>query len=86
MEEEYNHLLTFELVKDKDELHICTDESGLEFLIEELTRLLSWVKNEKTEHIHLMTKEWGDGELSSESQVGEILNHVKIYCWNKRGD
>ena len=24
----------------------------------------------------------GGNELSSESQIGEILNHVKIYCWN----
>lgn len=39
MEDDY--LLTFELSKDKDELHICTDERGLKSLIGELTDLLN---------------------------------------------
>jgi len=46
--------------------------------------LLNWAKNNKTEHIHLMTKEWSGGELSSESQIGEIINHVTIYCWKDK--
>lgn len=81
MSEENNYLLTFELSEKKNELCIHTDETGMEFLIGELTRLSERVKNDKTDHIHLMTKEWGGGELSSESQGEEILNHVKIYCW-----
>lgn len=82
MKRDMDYLLTFELSKDKDELHICTDIKGLENLIQELTSLLHWSKADKTEHIHLMTEEWGGHELSSESQVGDILNHVKVYCWN----
>lgn len=76
-----DHLLTFELSETKDQLFIHSDESGLRFLIDELTRLSERVKATDTDHIHLMTKEWGGGELSSESQGDEVLNYVKIYCW-----
>ncbi len=78
-----DYLLTFELSKDGDELHVCTDIPGLEELIGQLSSLLESVKKNKTEHIHLMTEEWGGYELSSQSQVGTILNHVKVYCWNQ---
>jgi len=78
-----DYLLTFELSKDKNELYICTDITGLENLITELTSLLRWSRSNKTEHIHLMTEEWGGHELSSQSQIGEVLNHVKVYCWNE---
>ncbi len=77
-----DYLLTFELSEEKDELHICTDEGGLDFLIQKLTRLREKMKTEESEHIHLMTEEWGGSELSSESQIGEIINHVKIISWN----
>lgn len=77
-----DHLLTFELGKEKDELHICTDVNGLDFLIEQLSRLRERMKTQDSEHLHLFTEEWGGFELSSESQVGEIINHVKIISWN----
>ncbi len=37
---ENNYLLTFELSKDKNELEVYTDLSGLKSLIEELSKLL----------------------------------------------
>ena len=78
-----DYLLTFELSPQKDELHICTDVAGLDYLVNELSKLLDWAKTGKTEHIHLMTEEWGGYELSSSPQVGYLLNHVKVYCWNE---
>lgn len=79
-----DYLLTFELSKEADELHVCTDIPGLENLIQELSTLLKWSKEGKTEHIHLMTEEWGGHELSSNAQVGSLVNHVKFYCWNEQ--
>lgn len=83
MEEDF--LLTFELDKnsDFDVIFIHADRKGLRSLIEELQALEKW-SEKKSEHIHLFTKEWGGGELSSDSQGGEIINHVKIYCWNEK--
>lgn len=78
-----NFLLTFELSKQKDELSVHTDLNGLENLIDELSKLLKSAQKGINDHTHLMTEEWGSCELSSESQGGELLNHVKIYCWNK---
>ncbi len=47
MTESTNHLLTFELSKTKDQLFIHTNEIGIEFLINELTKLLERVKTVK---------------------------------------
>ena len=77
-------LLTFELNKQKDTLDIHTDSNGLENIIDELTKLLKSAEKGTNEHIHLMTEEWAGYELSSESQGGEILNQVTIYCWNDK--
>lgn len=77
-------LLTFERGENKDELYIHTDLNGLDNLIDELNKLLKSAEKGKNDHMHLMTEEWGGYELSSESQGGEVLNHVKVYCWNKK--
>ena len=76
------HLLTFELSEEKDELHVCADVNGLDFLIQQLSRLREQMQTEESEHVDLFTEEWGGLELSSESQIGEIINHVKIISWN----
>jgi hypothetical protein len=81
---ENNYLLTFELSKDKNELEVYTDLSGLKSLIEELSKLLKSAEEGKNDHTYLMTEDWGGYELSSESQGGEVLNHVKVYCWNRK--
>ncbi len=56
---ENNYLLTFELAKNKDELEIHTDLSGLKLLIEELNKLLKSAEKGVNDHNHLMTEEWG---------------------------
>ena len=48
-------LLTFELGEQKNELHVCTDVNGLDFLIQQLTRLRDKMATEESEHIHLFT-------------------------------
>jgi hypothetical protein len=78
-----DYLLTFELSPEKDQLHICADETGLDFFIDQLNRLRKSIVNDKSDHIHLMTEEWGGYELSSEPQIGTLLNHVKIICWKQ---
>jgi tRNA A58 N-methylase Trm61 len=76
-----NHLLSFELSEDKDQLFVHADENGLRFLVDELNNLLAHTREGHFDHEHLMTPEWGGDELSSERQGGIILNHVKVYCW-----
>jgi len=76
-------LLTFERSEHPEEIYIHTDLNGLENLIDELTKLFNSVQKGKSDHTHLMTEDWGGYELSNRSQGGEIINHVKIYCWNE---
>lgn len=76
-------LLTFELNEQKNVLDIHTNLNGLENLIDELTKLLKSAEKGVNDHTHLMTEDWAGYQLSSESQGGEILNQVTIYCWNE---
>ncbi len=76
------YLLTFEL--SKDELEIHTDLSGLKTLIDELNKLLKSAEKGLNDHNHLMTEDWGGNELTSVAQSGEILHHVRFYCWNEK--
>jgi hypothetical protein len=78
------HLLTFELNDRKDELTIHGDPEGLLFLSQTIKRLTAYTQKNSFNHMHLATEEWAGTELSSESQGGEILNQVKIYCWKNR--
>tara|TARA_R110002049_G_scaffold308819_1_gene514197 strand:- start:57 stop:287 length:231 start_codon:yes stop_codon:yes gene_type:complete len=75
-------MLTFEHSKIDDKFEIHLDKNG----IEELTEILSNLsKQPNSEHSHLMTKEWGGSELSSEKQNEsddyKLINHVKIMFW-----
>lgn len=81
---ENDYLLTFELSEGKDELGIFTDLSGPKLLIEELNKLLNSGKKGSNNHTHLMTEDWGRNELTSKAQKGEVLNHVKIYCFSEK--
>jgi hypothetical protein len=81
-----DYMLTFELNEDKDEILIHGDEKGLRSLIENLERLLASTEDGHFNHEHLKTPEWGGDELSSESQSGTVLNHVKIHCWKGSGE
>ena len=78
------HLLTFELNENKDELTIHGDPKGLLFLSDTIERLVANTDESGFNHTHLMTEGWAGTELSPESQGGEILNQVKIFCWKTR--
>jgi hypothetical protein len=68
-------MLTVEL-KGVDEVEIHCDRDGLVELIERLNLLL-----QRTDHIHLMTKSWGLGDLSEQLQgTGTtVVHHLKVY-------
>lgn len=52
------------------EVEIYMDYEGLEFLLSHL----SFLKNRKTDHVHLMTSEWGGGNLVKK-------NTMQLLCW-----
>jgi hypothetical protein len=78
-----DHLLTFELEKDGDELLIHADIAGLRFLASVLTRLAQDAEAGRKEHTHLMTEDWSGHELSSVAQGAEtsLLHQVTIHGW-----
>jgi hypothetical protein len=78
------HLLTFELNEAKNELTIHGDQRGLQILSEAIQRLIAGTAEGQHEHLHLATEEWAGTELSSESQSGEVINQVTIYCWKSQ--
>lgn len=67
------------------QLFVHTDEEGLALLIRELEGVRAEYADPagfKPAHTHLMTPAWGGSELTDEAQgEGEVINHVKIYCW-----
>ena len=82
-----DHLLTFELAKDGDELFIHADAAGLRSLASALTRLAQHAEAGRKEHTHLMTEDWSGHELSSLAQGTEdrLLHQVTIHAWPTRG-
>jgi len=76
-----NHLLSFELSDNKDQLLIHGDEAGLRLLISTLDKLVNHTQDGHFDHDHLMTPAWGGWELSPENKGGTVINHVKVYCW-----
>lgn len=76
-------LLTFELSKDGDELHIHGDAEGLGALIKALNNLKAQVQAGKQAHEHLMTGAWGGSELSAEQQASDskLLHKVTVHGW-----
>jgi len=73
-------LLSFEFDSKSETLEIHVNTQGLEKLIFALTHLLQASGND---HVHLMTSNWGGGELSSEEQyeLNILINHVKVFKW-----
>ncbi|MDB6124629.1 MAG: hypothetical protein JWQ71_3622 [Pedosphaera sp.] len=82
-----DHLLTFELGKDGDELFIHGDAAGLRYLARVALRLAEHAEANRREHDHLMTEEWAGQELSSVAQdpASSLLNQVTIRGWPTRG-
>ena len=74
-----DYMLTFELDRDSDALAIHGDPQGLRALAHHLLLLADSAN--LPSHEHLRTVEWGGSELTSESQGGKLLNHVKVMCW-----
>ena len=79
------HLLSFEIDAEGEQLFIHADPEGLRVLIRSLTRLLDHAENGRAEHDHILTEEWGGGELSSVLQGSDaaqrLIQHVKLYGW-----
>ena len=77
-------MLTFEL-EDAEVLHVHFDGTGLKTLQDALSQLSSPNGEQAEDHVHLMTKEWGSGELSSELQAvdssSSIINSVTLHRW-----
>jgi hypothetical protein len=73
-------LLSFEWDEKAERLEIHGNRQGLEHLV---TLLESLLRADENDHVHLMTPQWGGGELSSEQQNPEavLVNHVKILHW-----
>jgi hypothetical protein len=63
---------------EKVEIHF--DNNGLSYFISLLEKLRN---KDAPNDIHLMTLEWGGGELSSSEDSGDrrIVNHLKLLKW-----
>lgn len=82
---EIDFLLTFEWNGENEMLEIHGNQAGLEKLRDAINSLLS---KKSSDHVHLMTKDWGGDELSCEKQCEEnqTINHVKIFQWSEMND
>lgn len=74
-------MLRFELKKAKsgeapDELEVFLDVRGLESLLAQLR----FLKDGRTEHVHLMSESWGGTHLDDQPHKSEstVIRHVKI--------
>ena len=74
-------MLTVEIVylKDgtiSDEVELYFDKEGLEQLFERLNHL----RDGKTDHLHLMSEEWGLGDLNEEphKENNRIAHHLRM--------
>ena len=72
-------ILTAEITKDKDEIEIFFDRDGYELLIRSLHEIKTSSEVEYDD-AHLMTKEWGGGELTSDvmNEGNTLINHLKL--------
>jgi hypothetical protein len=78
-----DHLLTFELAKEGDELLIHADAAGLRYLASALARLAQHAEAGRKEHAHMTTEDWSGHELSSVAQGTDcsLLHQVTIHGW-----
>ncbi len=74
-------MLSFELKKTQrseapDELEIYLDMAGLESLLAQL----NFLKERRTDHVHLMSEAWGGAHLDDQPQSADAtaLHHVKF--------
>lgn len=76
------HLLTFELTADGEELHVHGDAKGLTLLARAVTLLAAQCEAGAADHTHLATEAWGSSELSSDRQsdASRLVNQVTIHA------
>lgn len=60
----------------RQQVEIYFDQEGLDYLLDRLTR----IHQGKTDHYHMMTDSWGDGELSENkhSPASLLVHHLKL--------
>jgi hypothetical protein len=77
-------LISFELSdpNSADELDILLDEEGLAYLSSQL----QFLRDNRTDHIHLMAESWGGYELAEVpvSADARPIRHVRIHLFNKQ--
>lgn len=77
-------VFTIELNQQGETVELHLNKAGAEHLRNVLDRLIS---NNRNEHLHLMTPDWGGDELSSNQQnIGadvELLHQLKIVYWSE---
>lgn len=58
------------------EVEIYLNEEGLDFLLSQL----AFLKQERTEHVHLMTPLWGGDELTEDkhNQNSLLIHHLRL--------
>ena len=75
-------IFTIELDEKEKTIELHLNQAGAEYLKNILERLIS---NNKSEHLHLMTPDWGGNELSSNQQNlstdAELLHQLKVVYW-----
>ena len=72
-------MISFEFKSDAmrpNEIEIWLDKDGLSSLLAQL----GFLSDGKTEHVHLMSKDWGGNHLSSKpvDSNNTVIHHVKI--------
>lgn len=74
-------MLSFEMRKQRpgeaaDELEVYLDNAGLDSLLAQL----NFLKEKRTDHVHLMTESWGGTHLDDRPQDPEntTIHHVKF--------
>lgn len=76
-------ILSLELNEGKDKVEIFVDREGLMRLKNLLEKIN--LKESETDHVHLMTREWGGDELTSEvmHEGNTLINHLKLIYINR---
>ena len=78
----YNNkdLISIEWDEIKETLEVHGSKAALIKLKNNIDDL---IKSNTSEHLHLMSEEWGGNELSSQpfSKEDKVIHHVKIFLW-----
>lgn len=77
-------IFTIEFDKQDETIELHLNKVGAEYLKGVLDKL---IYNNQNDHIHLMTPEWGGGELSADQQnLGDdikLMHQLKIMYWKE---